>query len=83
MKILPEDYEYMKERIEKVWRYREEVKKSIKNDSRVKDFDRRFRWDMFHLAHLTPFVVSKVYKYADDNHIDTALKKIMAELERS
>ena len=32
------------------------------------------------MAKLTPFLCANVYPYADDTHVDTALRKIMAEI---
>lgn len=39
----------------------------------------RHRWDMLHAAGLTPWVCSVVYPYANDAHIETALKHIIPE----
>ena len=35
----------------------------------------RFRWDVVRAAGLIPFFCDVIYKYADDTHINTALKK--------
>ena len=42
--------------------------------------DRRFRWDLSYRARLTPWICANVYSYADDTHIDTALRAIVAPL---
>ncbi len=53
---------------------------SIQTDPRVTDWGKRYRWDLCHAAGLTPFLCKEVYPYANDSHIDTALKAIMKEL---
>ncbi len=37
---------------------------------------RRWRWDLFHLAIGSKWVCDNLYGYANDSHIDTALKHI-------
>jgi hypothetical protein len=36
----------------------------------------RYRWDILRAAKLMPFVCDTLYKYLDDSHIDSALRKI-------
>ena len=36
----------------------------------------RFRWDLTYAAKLTPWICDNLYSYLNDNHIDTALRKI-------
>jgi len=36
----------------------------------------RYRWDMSYKAGLTPWICENIYPYANDDHIDTALRKI-------
>ncbi len=43
---------------------------------------KRFRWDLFWTAKLSQWVSDNVYKYANDEHLDTALKAIVKELEK-
>lgn len=43
--------------------------------------DKRYRWDLSYRAEgLTPWICANVYSYADDAHIDTALRAIVAPL---
>lgn len=42
--------------------------------------DKRYRWDLSYRAGLTSWFCSEVYGYADDTHIDTALRSIVAPL---
>jgi hypothetical protein len=39
--------------------------------------EKRWRWDLLHAAGLTPWICSNVYPYANDEHIDTALRHIL------
>ena len=43
---------------------------------KVKDLQRRFCFDLSYFAGLTKFYCDVIYKYADDDHIYTALKSI-------
>lgn len=38
---------------------------------------KRWRWDVARIAGLIPFMCDTLYKYADDTHIDTALRHIL------
>jgi hypothetical protein len=80
MKIKPEHYEHMKQAINAI---PEEGKKAhfeyLKTDDRVKDINKRFRWDCFHAAKLSIFACDVLYYYLNDTHIDTALKAIVPE----
>lgn len=53
---------------------------SIQTDPKVADWERRYRWDLLHASGLTPWICTELYPYANDAHIDTALKAIMKEL---
>jgi hypothetical protein len=41
----------------------------------------RFRWDLLYAAGLTRFVCDELYPYANDAHIDTALRHVMARIQ--
>ena len=48
---------------------------------RVKDLDKRYRWDLFWSATTeTPGFVESLYEFGDDRHIDTALRAIVGPL---
>lgn len=80
MKITPNHYNQMKQAIEAI---PTELKymhfESLKLDNRVKDINKRFRWDCFNCAGLTQFACDNLYSYLNDAHIDTALKSIIPE----
>ena len=42
--------------------------------------DKAYRWTLLTIAGLTRFVCDELYKYLDDTHIDTALRKIIKPL---
>jgi hypothetical protein len=43
---------------------------------------KRHRWDLSYAARLAPWICDNVYDYANDDHLDTAFKKIVADMER-
>ena len=65
-------------------------KTALCNDPRVKDVAKRFRWDVFSATGITATNAHNIrpgenalplYDYLDDSHIDTALKRIIADIE--
>ena len=80
MKMTAEHYKFIKSRINYEKKDVLKYKQSLKSDPRVKDIDKRLRWDLFNMAIPVTWVCDNLYSYLDDNHIDTALKKIMKEL---
>jgi len=82
MKIKPEHYTYIKSAIEalpldKLLAHKE----ALKFDDRIKDLDKRFRWDCLYVAIKSSWICDNLYPYMDDTHIDTALRSIVKELE--
>lgn len=53
---------------------------NVNDRTKIKDKDTFFRWHLSHKAQLTKYICDNIYTYADDSHIDTALKKIIKEL---
>ena len=82
MKIKAEHYNYMKNAIREAISKEayEEHKKYIIQEGKAKDIEKRLRWDCSYAAKLSPWVCSNLYDYANDTHIDTALKQIIKEL---
>jgi hypothetical protein len=85
MKIKSEHYSHLKAEIEKLVKFKSKnavlaYKESLKTDDRIKDLDKRFRWDLFKAACLVRFTCENLYNYLNDDHIDTALKSIIKEL---
>ncbi len=82
MKILPEHYRHMRDTIQ-ASATAEQVKQHrafIVAEGKAKNVDKRLRWDLHYRAKLSQYVCDNVYPYADDSHVDTALRHIVAEL---
>jgi len=80
MKIKPEHYEYMKAAIGRLSSDIPRQRDFIQREGKAKDPDKRLRWDMLYLAGLTNWICTYLYPYANDDHIDTALRSIMKEI---
>ncbi len=75
MKITKQDYSLLKTAIAAV-----ESKITLAEYRKEGLSDTRYRWDLFHLA---AHKNSELYRLnLDDSHIDTALRKIVKELEQ-
>jgi len=83
MKIKPEHYSILRDAIHKA-AYAVDMEAylaEVQSDPRVKDAHKRMRWDLLHASTLSSnWIVDNLYQYADDSHIDTALKAAMKEL---
>ena len=76
MKITTDDYGELKRKIYRYLNEHPEVMTKHKQLYKSKGLsDMRFRWDVFHAAKAYS---GKLYNYLNDNHIDTALKSIIA-----
>jgi hypothetical protein len=80
MKIKQEHYEYMVAAIKPLAPKLADHRKAIVAEGKANDVDMRLRWDAARCAGLIPFFCSAVYPYANDQHIDTALRAVMREL---
>lgn len=81
MKIRLKDYEILKETIistiDKAMVKSGKTFKAIHQEYKNANLsDMRFRWDVLHSSKLN---ISPLYSYLNDNHIDSALKKIFLE----
>lgn len=76
MKMKQEHYDYIKNRIS-IYTYStaKYYYENIKNDPRVKDINKCFRWDLFYASIAPKYTCDNLYPYLNDDHIDTALKK--------
>jgi hypothetical protein len=87
MKIKTEHYEAIKTAFQKLGAvtisgYRDWLL-SPHNPRPAKDVEKRLRWDFLYTTPGSQWVSDNLYPYLDDTHIDTALKSIVAEIERS
>jgi hypothetical protein len=81
VKITNAHYAHMKWTLAKI--PANDVKKHrafIVRQGKAKDIEMRLRWDLSYQAGLTAWFAHEIYPYANDDHIDTALRKIMREL---
>lgn len=50
------------------------------NSDKVKDLNTRYRWDLLNECVECRWLCEQLYDYLNDDHIDTALRKIIAPL---
>ena len=81
MKIKYEHFMHMQSEIDKVVHLIPDLKAAIAADIRVKNADKRLRWDLLFKAGLTRWICDNLYSYCDDTHIDTALRTMMRSTE--
>lgn len=48
-----------------------------------RDLEKRLRWDLLSAAVPSIWVIANIYPYANDEHIDTALRQLISEIERT
>ncbi len=79
MKIKPEHYAYIKRAIEcaTVDKPMDELEARYRTQNLT---SKRFRWDCTYAAKLSTWLCDNVYTYADDTHIDTALRSVMRDM---
>lgn len=80
MKIKPKHYAYLKAKLAPFAGEIEKRRAAIIQEGRAKDVEKRLRWDLMYAAGLTGWLCDEIYKYADDTHFDTALRKAMSEI---
>ena len=85
MKIKPDHYAVilagMQETVTRLGR--EAVMKhqrDLRTVPHVTDPEKRFRWDLFRAAGLITWACDNLYNYANDTHIDTALRAAVREM---
>lgn len=85
MKIKPEHYEVLRDALiknrDKIAAHRQYLL-SPQNPRQPKDVEMRLRWDLLWAAGISQWLSDTISPYANDNHIDTALRKIMSEIEK-
>jgi hypothetical protein len=83
MKVKPEHYQQMLEAIRPLVTQVAAHRERLKTDSRVKDLEKRLRWDLLYASRCelaAHYISDTLYPYCNDEHIDTALKAIVKEL---
>lgn len=82
MKIKPDHVQHMREAIADACirigiERLQEHRAALAACENVNDPAMRYRWDLFRAAGLTSFACDTLYAYANDEHIDTALRHIV------
>ena len=80
MKLTKEHFDHIRNAIKPRAHLAPQHRAYLASRPEVKDLDVRVRWDFLHAAGLTPWICACVYPYANDTHIDTALRRIQREL---
>ncbi len=89
MKITKQDYSTLKGIIEAELNNRGQTidalrtyKASLSSNPKVKDINKRFRWDLFNIAGkpALDLCCNTLYKYMNDDHLDSALKQIVKDI---
>ena len=74
MKIKPEHFEQIKTAIAKVIENQGDRSQAYRKEGFT---PMRYRWDLLRASAITPsWVVDNIYPYANDDHMDTVLRKI-------
>lgn len=79
MKIKPEHVEYMRAAITAAATTAPDLQAYLARGLTEK----RWRWDLSCRAGLTPWICRTIYPYANDEHIDTALRHIAEQMARA
>jgi O-methyltransferase involved in polyketide biosynthesis len=77
-KIKPEHLAFMSERLATVKDKLPAHREALKGDPRVKDIEKRLRWDALSASIPVAWICDNLYPYVTDEHIDNALKNILA-----
>lgn len=80
MKIKPEHFAHIRDAIAPHADELREYKGTLASDPRVKDVDKRLRWDASYAYVKSAWICDNLYPYMDDSHVDTALRAVMREL---
>ena len=75
MKIQPEHFAHMKTEIEKTMLHFPVAQYRAENPTFS---DKRIRWDYWRAAGLLTWTCDTLYKYLNDEHIDSALRSIFS-----
>jgi uncharacterized protein YeaC (DUF1315 family) len=79
MKMSPEHYAKLKERVTLLLPKIPEHVEHLRKDPKVKVLRMRLLWDLFHATHMHTLYTYEEFDYTDA-HIETAMNAIMREL---
>lgn len=80
MKITPSHYSAIRSAILPLAGRLSAHRDFLKSEGKAKDIEKRLRWDAFHASGCDG-IMSELYTYLNDDHIDTALRSIMREID--
>ncbi len=80
MKMTPEHYEDLKQRVALFAGEVPDHRKRLANDPRVKDIEHRLRCDVLHATKILDAYSYQEFDYTDAQ-IDTAMRKVFKELD--
>ena len=81
MKMKPEHFNYILNKIKQLNMNIKSHREFLIKEDKAKDIEKRLRWDLFWAAGLHTYTRDILYKYINDDHIDTALKNVVRKLE--
>lgn len=81
MKMHLDHYHYLKDAMRVNAQYIPQYRAHIIAEGKSKDVEMRLRWDVLYLSGLSQWICDNLYSYLDDNHIDTALRHIMKDID--
>jgi hypothetical protein len=80
VKITTEHYNYLRDAITAIPQENIDAhRRKLLTDERVKDADKRLRWDLLYATVPSAWICDNLYSYLNDTHIDTAIKSIINE----
>lgn len=81
MKMTSAHYDYLKQAMQSQAHRIPDHRERIKDDPRIKDLEKRIRWDWMGGSVSSGWICDNLYHYLNDTHIDTALRSIVKEIE--
>ena len=79
MKLKREHYDHIKAAVSRLFHEVDLRRDAIVRQGRAKDVEKRLRWDLlFATPGMSRWICDNIYPYANDDHIDTALRRIMS-----
>lgn len=82
MKITPSHYCLLRDSILPLAPRFPAHREFLKSEGKAKDIEKRLRWDAFRASGYAG-ILSELYAYINDTHIDTALRSVVSEIEAS
>ena len=82
MKITPSHYSIIRDSILPLASRFPAHRDFLKSEGKAKDIEKRLRWDAFRSSGYAG-ILSELYAYLNDTHIDTALRSVVSEIEAS